>query len=141
MVVVASVCQVTMAQWLMCEQYHYWKLGGLWFNSPWVLYILAFWLVIFTKFKTKCTPTGLPVGTPTIFPWTPHVGLPVDSLVYWDSYGTSIGLPVDSQYSLPLLLLQNMMTPSSVPVDSHGTPWEWTGSPHGFPGTPWLLVA
>ena len=38
------------------------------------------------------------------------------------------------------MLLENMMTPSSVPVDSHGTPWEWTGSPIGVPDYSWLSV-
>ena len=69
--------------------------------------------------------------TPTIFPQTPHEGLPVDSQIY-----------LDSQWTPTLLELQNMMNPSPVPVDSHRTPsavaveslgldWDWTGSGHG----------
>ena len=91
--------------------------------------------------------------TPTIFPRTPHEGLPVDSQIYldsqwtpsgllWDSCGTPNGLPVDSQWTPTLLELQNMVNPSPVPVDSHRTPsavaveslgldWDWTGSGHG----------
>ena len=101
---------------------------------------MAFLLVIFTKSKTKCTPTVLPVGTPTIFPWTPHVGLPVDSLVYWESYGTSIGLLVDSQWTPSGLPVWNTSTitakhddsqfiPSGLPWDSLGVDWESTWTP------------
>src|ERR1700692_718116 len=96
--------------------------------------------------------------THTIIPRTPHMGLPVDSLVYQDSYGTPTGLPVGSHGSLIGVPVDshpsttaNMVSPSPVPVDSHGTPsavtveslglnWNWTGSGHGLHGYSWLSV-
>ena len=58
-----------------------------------------------------------------------------------------MGLSVDSHPSTTA----NMVSPSPVPVDSHGTPsavtveslglnWNWTGSGHGLHGYSWLSV-
>ena len=88
-------------------------MGGQGFNSPWVLYILAFWFVIFTKSKT---PSALPVYSQ---------GLPVHSqCTPRDSQCT----PRDSQCT---------------PRDSYkrligtkwGVQWEWTGSVWGVSGS------
>ena len=154
MVEVASVCQVAMTQWLMCGQNHYREPGGHWFNSPWVLYILAFWLVIFTKSKTKCTPTVLPEhsqGLPLIGWMKNSQCSPCFPETLMGVSGSFMGISWESHWTPSGISATKYGTPSIVPGDSHlsssrvpetllGISRESLGSPRGFPGYWWVSV-